>query len=96
MKFIETKHFYNGRNMVLRRSAHLHAEAMLECAKVEMPFPALLDYLHIRLAKYRMHHESEAHLDTLKYFESVQKQHRLWKNKILPSHIDAVEQRVLQ
>lgn len=46
---------------------------MLECAKVEMPIPALLDYLHIRLAKYRMHHESEAHLDTLKYFESVQK-----------------------
>lgn len=95
VKFIETKHFYNGKNVVLRWSAHLHAEAMLECAKVEMPIPALLDYLHIRLAKYRMHHESEAHLDTLKYFESVQKQHRLWSNKILPTHIDAVEQRVL-
>lgn len=96
VKFIETKHYYNGRNPVLRRSAHLHAEAMLECAKIEMPIPALIDYLFIRLAKYRNEHSSEPHLDVQKYFESVQKQHRLWNTKISSSHINAVEQRVLQ
>lgn len=68
---------------------------MLECAKVEMPIPALMDYLFIRLAKYRKEHSSEAHLDVTKYFESVQKQHRLWNTKISPSHVDVVEQRVL-